>query len=43
MVSASHGYTDWVLVRSLDCRVYRCRDQEGFQVGLPGYQHTGDS
>lgn len=32
MVSASHGYTDWVLVASLDCRVYRCRDQEGFQV-----------
>lgn len=29
------GYTNWGLVRSLDCRVYGCGDQEGFQAGLP--------
>lgn len=28
------GYTNWGLVQNLDCRVYGCGDQEGFQTGL---------
>lgn len=43
MASPNRGHTHWGLVRSLDCLVKGCGDQEGFQVGLPGHQHTGDS